>query len=450
MSEVRNIVVLGRRNAGKSSLVNLLTGQQVSIVSSVKGTTTDPVRKRMEVPGVGPCNIIDTAGIDDSGSVGSLRSERSRTEALLADLALLLFTGNSFLEYEIEMAMWLKSNAVPFIIVHNQEDIESLQDTVREEIANKFSCPIIQFSCKNSDDVTNAYLKTLFEAIAHIIAEEDSDSAHKPEGKGDGVVPLHLAGEGSRVLLVCPIDKGAPAGRLILPQVNTIRSVLDNKAIITVVQPSELNTVFGAEFGEEAHSGKNEFETICREFADTDALLATEAVQRKSFDLVITDSQVFAEVAAVVPADIPIGSFSMLMARKKGPFKFFLDSVSAIDSLKDEDLILILESCTHHASCDDIGRVKLPFLLQQYTGKHLNFEFVSGIDDIPVPKGGKSYSLAIQCGGCMATYRQVHSRVKSMAQIGVPVTNYGLAIAYMKGLFKSANFREFLDRLTSR
>ena len=394
--EVRNIVVLGRRNAGKSSLVNLLTGQNVSIVSEVAGTTTDPVRKRMEIKGVGPCNIVDTAGVDDSGDVGELRSSRSLREAAGADLALLLFTGNSFLEYERNLASLLKKSKVPFILVHNQEDLEHLEDEVRASLSDEFKCPVVRFTCLKN--ISGMYIQELVEAIA-----EELNKSGEPERE---LVPKSLAGEGDKVLLVCPIDAGAPQGRLILPQVQVLRNLLDNRAIVTVIQPSELKDVFP--------DGK--------------------------FKVVITDSQAFSEVAAAVPEGIPVGSFSILFARLKGPYKLFLESVSAIDNLKDGDKVLILESCTHRASCDDIGRVKIPALLKNYTGKDLSFEFVSGLD--PVPEG--QYALALQCGGCMSTSRQIQSRVEAIAEEKIPVTNYGLAIAYVKGLFGLENFRNFL------
>lgn len=394
--EVKNVVVLGRRNAGKSSLVNLLTGQSVSIVSDVAGTTTDPVRKRMEIKGVGPCNIVDTAGIDDEGTVGGMRSERSLKEADFADLALLLFCGNKFGDYERGLANHLKNKAIPFILVHSKEDIAPLDESLRMTLTDEFDCPVMNVSSVNAD---SADRDLMLGSIAYKLNQE--------EGSGT-LIPETLAGEGSRVLLVCPIDKGAPSGRLILPQVKTLRSLLDNRAIVTVAQPSELNRIF---------NGNGE-----------------------RFDLVITDSQAFSEVSAAVPQGIPVGSFSILMARLKGPFSFFLKSVSAIDSLKDGDRVLILESCTHRASCDDIGRVKIPAMLKKYSGKELAFDFVSGLDDIPE----NSYSLAIQCGGCMATSRQITSRVNSIAEKGIPVTNYGLAIAFVKGLFSNANFKAFL------
>ena len=403
MAEIRNIVVLGRRNAGKSSLVNLLTGQQVSIVSPVKGTTTDPVRKRMELPGIGPCNIIDTAGVDDSGDVGLLRSSRSLSEAAVADLALLLFTSNSFLGYERNLAKLLEDNKVPFIIVHNQEDLDPLEEEVRLGLVGEYKCPVLRFTCLKK--LSGVYMTELQRVMA--------ETLEKSKPADIELVPESLAKAGDRVLLVCPIDQGAPEGRLILPQVMTLRALLDRGAVVTVIQPSRLKDIFRAE--------------SCS----------------SPFDLVLTDSQAFAEVAAAVPEGIPVGSFSILMARLKGPFKYYLDSVSAISSLKDGDRVLILESCTHRTSCDDIGRVKLPGMLSKYTGKSLTFDFVSGMD--PIPLAEPLYALAIQCGGCMATSRQIISRVSSIAEKGIPATNYGMAIAYMKGLFESGGFKAFLQ-----
>lgn len=394
MNEVKNIVLLGRRNAGKSTLVNLLAGQDVAIVSPVAGTTTDPVKKRMEIKGLGPCNLIDTAGIDDEGEVGGMRSERSFKEADLADLALLLFTSNRFGEYERNLANYLKGRSVPFILVHGKEDLEPLDESLRMTLGDEFGCPIMNVSCKRSSD-----RDLMLGAIGRMLSGESESKA---------LVPKSLAREGDRVVLVCPIDRGAPEGRLILPQVKTLRALLDNKAIVTVAQTSELEKIFAL---------------------------------GQDYKVVITDSQAFSEVSAAVPEGIPVGSFSILMARLKGPFGLFLESVKKIDSLKDGDCVLILESCTHRASCDDIGRVKIPAMLKKYTGMDLSFEFVSGLDDIPDYK----YSLAIQCGGCMSTARQITSRVNSIAEKGIPVTNYGLAIAFAKGLFSDANFKAFLN-----
>ena len=403
--EVKNIVVLGRRNAGKSSLVNLLTGQNVSIVSEVAGTTTDPVRKRMEIKGVGPCNIIDTAGVDDGGEVGRLRSDRSISELSGADLALVVFTGNVFGDYERTLADELKKRDVPFILVHNKEDESPLEEPLRTSLSDEFNCPVLRFTCLKN--LSGIYIDDLTRFVAEALKKSGESETE--------LVPKRLAGEGDRVLLVCPIDAGAPEGRLILPQVKVLRNLLDNKAVVTVIQPSQLKDVFP--------DGK--------------------------FKVVITDSQAFSEVSKAVPDGIPVGSFSILFARLKGPFKLFLESVRAIDSLKDGDKVLILESCTHRASCDDIGRVKIPQMLKAYTGKDLQFEFVSGLDPIPLmqedyPDKTFNYALAIQCGGCMATARQIQSRAAAIAEQKIPVTNYGLAIAYAKGLFSNSNFRDFL------
>ena len=235
--EVRNIVVLGRRNAGKSSLVNLLTGQNVSIVSEVAGTTTDPVRKRMEIKGVGPCNIIDTAGVDDSGDVGALRSSRSLREAVGADLALILFTGNNFLDYERNLAGLLKTGGVPFIIVHNQEDLEHLEDDVRASLSDEYKCPVVRFTCLKT--ISGMYLPELVDAIAEELKQTGESEKE--------LVPKSLVGEGDRVLLVCPIDAGAPHGRLILPQVQVLRNLLDNtiEAVINVVRESQKGIIIG-------------------------------------------------------------------------------------------------------------------------------------------------------------------------------------------------------------
>lgn len=406
--EVKNIVVVGRRNVGKSSLVNMLVGQKVAIVSDVAGTTADPVRKRMEIMGVGACNVIDTAGIDDVGELGVLRVEKSLSAAGYADLALVVFTGGGLTEDDRRLIKVLKEKRVPFILVHNQEDIESLSDDVLAALAEECGCSVVRFSCTIGGNV---------DELLGLIAEE-LNKLHKSKGLLDGIV-----NEGDRVLFVCPIDGEAPEGRLILPEVMGIRSVLDNRGVVTVCQPLEVSGMFPM--------GKNEY----------------------GFKLVVCDSQAFKEVASVVPSDVPLGSFSILLARLKGPFEMYLSGVEKISSLQDGDRVLILESCSHRATCEDIGRVKIPFLMRKVTGKKLEFEFVSGVDNIEgvVEDGenGSRYALVVQCGGCVVTSRVIRERLRPFVEKGVPVTNYGLALAYMNGLFTVEGFKRFLRLLTN-
>ena len=464
--EVKNIVVVGRRNVGKSSLVNMLVGQQVAIVSDVAGTTADPVRKRMEISGVGACNVIDTAGIDDVGELGEKRVERSLDAAGYADLALVVFTGGGLSEDDRRLIEVLKEKGVPYILVHNQEDIEPLSDDVLAGIAEECGSPVVRFSCAvagefvgtegvgsegESSDVAGkrtagcSNVDELLGLIANTLKEPENEGFDNSKfesgkaaesggagarGKGllDGIV-----NEGDRVLFVCPIDGEAPEGRLILPEVMGIRSVLDNRGVVTVCQPSELKGMFPG--------GKNDF----------------------GYKLVVCDSQAFKEVAAVVPAGVPLGSFSILLARQKGPFEMYLSGVKKISSLKDGDKVLILESCSHRATCEDIGRVKIPSLMKKVTGKRLEFEFVSGVDKIGgvgdaaggccvgaegVVEGAGSagrYALVVQCGGCVVTSRVLRERLRPFVESGVPVTNYGLALAYMNGLFEVEGFVSFLN-----
>lgn len=428
--EVKNIVVVGRRNVGKSSLVNMLVGQQVAIVSDVAGTTADPVRKRMEISGVGACNVIDTAGIDDVGELGEKRVERSLEAAGYADLALLVFTGGGLSDDDRRLIEVLKEKGVPFILVHNQEDIEPLSDDVLAGIAEECGSPVVRFSCAvggNVDEllglIANALKESENEGFGN--AKFESGKAAESGGAGARVKGLMdgIVKEGDRVLFVCPIDGEAPEGRLILPEVMGIRSVLDNRGVVTVCQPLEVSGMFPM--------GKNEY----------------------GFKLVVCDSQAFKEVASVVPSDVPLGSFSILLARLKGPFEMYLSGVEKIASLSDGDRVLILESCSHRATCEDIGRVKIPFLMRKVTGKKLEFEFVSGVDNIEgvVEDGenGSRYALVVQCGGCVVTSRVIRERLRPFVEKGVPVTNYGLALAYMNGLFEVEGFKRFLRLLTN-
>ncbi|MEF9931177.1 MAG: [FeFe] hydrogenase H-cluster maturation GTPase HydF [Bacteroidales bacterium] len=402
--EVKHIGIFGKRNVGKSSLINTLIGEDVAIVSSEAGTTTDPVKKRMEIFGVGPIQLIDTAGLDDTGVLGKQRVKKSKDIFSQIDMALLLFTGNVFSKEEKEALKEFKKYNIPVLLIHNQSDIISLDSELALELTNNFGVDVLEFSCcmLNEQEQKNA-VDSLIALIVKNISKNEKSILHG------------LVNEGDKVVLVCPIDKGAPTERLILPQVMAIRDILDNKAISIVMQPCNLESY----------------------------------LINNTPSLVITDSQVFKEVATLVPKNIPMTSFSILLARSKGSFNEYIIGAKQISKLQGGDEVLILESCTHHKSCDDIGRVKIPKMLQKFVNDikvanigggesshacELKFTFVSGLDNIP----NKKYALAIQCGGCMVTTKQLNNRVQELIEKGIKVTNYGMAIAYVNGIFDRA------------
>ena len=396
MSKVRHIGVFGRRNTGKSSLINILVGQDVAIVSNVPGTTTDPVRKRMEINGLGPVVFIDTAGIDDSGVLGEQRVEKTKSVIKIIDLAILIFTNNQIEKYELDLISSFREEGIPFIMLHNQSDIVSLDPELALDLSEKENIDVLEFSCSLLDEEDQK--KAVDTLISMIVFElQKSEAVSKTILEG-------LVEKGDHIVLVCPIDSEAPEGRLILPQVNAIRDALDRKAVAIVIQPEQLGDY-----------------------------LKYLSVKPK---LVVTDSQVFEMVSKIVPEDIPLTGFSLLLARVKGAFQYYLDGIYNIDNLKDGDKILILESCTHHATCDDIGRVKIPNLLKKKSGKQLTFDIVGGLDTLP--EDICSYSMVIQCGGCMITDRQLQSRLRPAIKAGIPVANYGMVIAYCTGIYNRA------------
>lgn len=391
MSQPKVIGIFGDRNVGKSSLINSLTGQQVAIVSDVAGTTTDPVRKRIELPGIGVCTVIDTAGLDDDGgALGRERVAKSLAAARQVDLGILVFAGNRFPEGAARVAELLQKLNVPLVLVHNKSDLEPLKDDLRKRLNAEYKTEPVAYACTAGAEDRDRLTAAIREALS------GAEVIERPMFEG-------LVRKGGQIVLVCPIDSEAPQGRLILPQVNAIRAILDGGGVATVLQPEELN-------GYLKENGSR-------------------------VALVVTDSQVFARVAAIVPERIPLTSFSMLLARSMGSFDAYRAGIGTLDRLKDGDRILMLESCTHHANCEDIGRVKLPALIRKYTGKQLEFEMVSGLDD---PGDLSRYALAIQCGGCMVTARQLQNRVKAVIEAGVPVVNYGMAISYLTGIYQRA------------
>ena len=389
-----HIGFFGRRNAGKSSVVNAVTGQDLSVVSEVKGTTTDPVSKSMEILPLGPVVIIDTPGFDDEGSLGELRVQRTRKILEKTDIAVLIVDPTEgFCRADEELVDLFKERNIPYLIALNKSDIpEDTEDhTVGEETPG-----LMQRIAKNSDGIIHVSALT----GDGINALKDRIAALKPQGE-EGRLAADKIAPGDLIVLVVPIDKAAPKGRLILPQQQTIRDILDAGATAVVVQDTEL--------------------------ADTLDKLGTKPA------LVITDSQVFGKVDSIVPPDVPLTSFSILMARYKGLLDDAVRGVAAINSLKDGDKVLIAEGCTHHRQCGDIGTVKIPKWLSEFTGKELVFETASGTG---YPEDLTPYALVVHCGGCMLNEKEVKHRVSKTTSQGVPITNYGTMIAYVHGILK--------------
>jgi len=385
-----HIGIFGRRNIGKSSLINALSGQDLAIVSEIPGTTTDPVKKSMEIPGIGPVIIIDTAGIDDIGELGAKRVAKTREALKIIDIAILVIAENLFDEVEKALIEDFSDQAIPFFIVHNKSDLGSFDAQLKYKLNETYRIPVINFSA-----ILNPDTESLVSAIGQIIPE----SAYRGQSLlGD------LIKYGDVVLLITPIDIEAPEGRMILPQVQAIRDILDHDGVAVVCKEREVDG-------------------FIRRMNPKPAL-------------VITDSQVFLKADASVPANIPLTSFSILLARQRGDFQNYLKGTPHIAKLKDGDRILILESCTHHVSCDDIGRVKIPRWLGNYTGTKLEYDVVAGLSRLPVDI--REYAMVIQCGGCMITRKQIVNRLKPAVDAGIPVSNYGMAIAWVHGIYHRA------------
>ncbi len=385
-----HIGIFGRRNNGKSSLINALAQQDIAIVSEVSGTTTDPVRKSMEIPGIGPAILVDTAGIDDTGELGQKRVNRSLATLKTVDLAILVITHNRFEQEEEKLVEAFHKQEVPFVIFHNKSDQVALDDALQQYLHDTYKVKVLPFSALQPVN--------LEEAVTTLRRAMPETAYRKTSLLGD---LLHY---GDLVVLITPIDNEAPEGRLILPQVQAIRDIIDNDCVAIVVKEKEV-----------------------------DALMK-QLQPRPS--LAVTDSQVFPRADAAIPKDIPLTSFSIMLARHKGDFESYLKGTPKIAGLRDGDRILLLESCTHHVACDDIGRVKIPRWMSNHTGKKLTFEVVAGLNDLPRPI--EEYALVVQCGGCMITRRQITGRLKPAIDAGVPVTNYGMAIAWMHGIYQRA------------
>jgi len=385
-----HIGIFGRRNNGKSSLINCLASQEVAIVSAEAGTTTDPVKKSMEITGIGPVVMIDTAGTDDSGELGKKRVARTREIFRHIDLGILVAAGNLFDQEELSVIEQLNKWEVPYLLVHNKSDLESLGADTRRSIQESTKQEVFEFSTLDPHNR---------EELIGLIRKSIPETAYLSKSLVGDIIS-----QGDLVLLITPIDEEAPEGRLILPQVQAIRDILDNDAIAIVAKEREVDS-------------------LLKRLSPRPALA-------------ITDSQVFKKADASIPEDIPLTSFSTVLARYKGDFEHYLEGTPHLSNLNNGDKVLILESCTHHVSCDDIGRIKIPRWLSNFTGKQLEYEVVAGLNK--VPGDIKDYSMVIQCGGCMITRKQLINRLKPAVDAGIPVTNYGMAIAYMHGIYKRA------------
>ncbi len=383
-----HIGIFGRRNVGKSSLLNALTKQQVSIVSDVAGTTTDPVEKPMELQPLGPIVFIDTAGIDDIGALGGLRIEKTRQVFDRTDIAVLVTEPGIWGEYEDQLAEEVSSRSIPVVIVINKSDTAAPGDKPAfvPEQYRSLTVPVSALTGTGLDALRQAML-----------ASVPPECLEPPAIAGD------LVGPGEMAILVVPIDKEAPKGRLILPQVQTIRDLLDSDSFCMVVKERELRSA-----------------------------LDRLKVPPK---LVITDSQAFLKVTADVPKNIPLTSFSILFARYKGDLVKQVEGAMAVEKLKTGDRVLIAEACTHHPIGEDIGRVKIPRWLTQYVGGKLDFVHYQGHD---FPEDLTTFKLVIHCGACTMNRREMSNRIRKCNELGVPITNYGLAIAYSLGIFERA------------
>ncbi len=378
MAERIHIGIFGRRNAGKSSIINAMTGQNLAIVSDVAGTTTDPVLKAMELLPLGPVVIIDTPGLDDEGELGKLRVQKAYQVLNKTDIAVVVIDGSvGRTAADAAILERIREKNIPYIIVKNKSDLQAAEQDEENEIS---------VSAKTGQNIYE-----LKERIAALVPREDMTR----KIVGDLLEPNDLA------VLVVPIDSAAPKGRLILPQQQTIRDILEAGAVSVVTRDHELQE-------------------------------ALHSLGRKP-KLVITDSQIFGKVSKEVPADIQLTSFSILMARYKGDLEPNVKGARALEQLQDGDTVLISEGCTHHRQCEDIGTVKLPRWIREHTGKDLQFAFTSGTE---FPLDLSPYRLIVHCGGCMLNEREIKYRLKCAEDQGIPMTNYGICIAYINGILE--------------
>lgn len=377
-AEKIHIGIFGLRNAGKSSIINSITGQNLAIVSDTPGTTTDPVKKAMELLPLGPVVIVDTPGLDDEGELGLLRVKKTKQVLNYVDIALLVIDAQRVItKLEEDLIELFKTKSIPYIIAYNKADLITNKENLNENE--------IYVSAKDGTNINE-----LKEMLARILKRND-----------DKKIVQDLVNEGDTVLFVIPIDAGAPKGRIILPQQQVLRELIDKQVTVVIASPNNLK------------------ESI-------------EKLSKKP-DLVITDSQVFGVVDKLVPEDVLLTSFSILFARYKGNLETLVKGVEGLDRLKDDSYVLISEGCTHHRQCEDIGTVKMPKWIKDYTGKEINFDFTSGgefLEDI------SKYDLIVHCGGCMINQREMHYRLEHSNDCNVLITNYGMAIAKMHGILK--------------
>lgn len=382
-SERIHIGFFGQRNAGKSSVVNAVTGQKLSVVSDIKGTTTDPVKKAMELLPIGPVIILDTAGTDDTGELGKLRIEKTMQALSKTDIAVLVCDVTTGLTKDDKnLIEKFKEKNIKYLIAYNKCDL-----------------PFEEFNLENNEILISALKNININKLKEKLAEFGKERISDKRIVGDLLEKDDIA------VLVTPIDSAAPKGRLILPQQMTIRDILDSCAVSVTIKETEL---------------KN-----------------TLKILKKKPKIVITDSQVFSYISKLVPDDIPLTSFSILFSRYKGNLETAVKGAYILNDLKDNDTVLISEGCTHHRQCDDIGTVKLPKWICKFTNKKINFEFTSGTE-FPDEKKLKKYSLIVHCGGCMLNEREMKSRINCAKSAGVPITNYGILIAHINGILKRA------------
>lgn len=387
-SERVHISFFGKRNAGKSSVINAVTGQDLAIVSSVMGTTTDPVYKTMELLPLGPVMVIDTPGIDDEGELGALRVRKSYQVLNKTDIAILVIDSTAGKgEEELELIHRFHKKGIPYLLVYNKIDLLST-----EKIKD------LAMSVRAGEVLVSASDGMNIQELKEKIASLKPEGTHKYPLIQDLIKPLDL------VILVVPIDKAAPKGRLILPQQQTIRDILERGALSLVVRDTELKSTL-------------------------DHFLAQGVCPK----LVVTDSQAFARVSKAVPENITLTSFSILFSRYKGELEIQLKGIAALSSIEDGDRILIAEGCTHHRQCGDIGTCKMPEWIRNYTGKKPVFEFTSGTE---FPDDVSSYKMVVHCGGCMLNEREMKYRIACCQDQGVPITNYGILIAQVTGILK--------------
>lgn len=384
-----HIGIFGRMNTGKSSVMNALLHQEMSIVSDIAGTTTDNVEKAMEMLPLGPVLFIDTAGLDDSGNLGEKRINKAREVVQRVDVALLVSDFEGWSDFEIRLFNEFKAKNIPVIALVNKSDIKEISEVKLNEIKN-FTSFVLKISAKNREQTADLIRKELIKT-----APEDFIN---PESLVEGVIE-----ENQTALLITPIDKEAPKGRMILPQVQMLRALLDKNCRVVVIKEDKIK--------------------------ETLSDLKTQPA------VVITDSQAFKKVSEDVPENIPLTSFSIIFARQKGDLKSFIEGVKTIDTLQDGDRVLICESCTHHNIEDDIGTVKIPNLIRKKTGKDIVFERFSSHE---FPKNIEDYKLIVHCGGCMTNRREILSRIETANSKGVPITNYGITIAYCLGILERA------------